>query len=96
MGRYIGLTCSLELSVAFRTRWKLFGSFANLIGPRDESVSKGHVLLETATVLHDTTLVLTYGSYAAGLIRSPILICSRAAVCSLVNRNRIRTLKNLN
>ena len=95
MSGYIGLTCSLELGVAFWPRWKLFGSFADLLGPRGESVSKGQVLLETATVLHDTTLVLTYGSYAVGFIRTPILICSRVPVCSLVNRNRIRTLKNL-
>ena len=58
MGRYIGLTCSLELSVAFWTRWKLFGSVANLVGPRGESISKGHVLLEAATVRHDTTSCL--------------------------------------
>src|ERR1700742_3383175 len=58
MGGYIGLTCSLELGVAFWTRWKLFGSVANLIGPRGKSVSKGQVMFETATVLHDTTLCL--------------------------------------
>jgi len=34
MSRYIGLTRSLELSFAFWTRWKLFGLFANLFGPR--------------------------------------------------------------
>lgn len=55
MGSDIGLTCSLELGFAFWTRWKLFGLFANLIGPRGESVSKGYVLLEAASVLHDKT-----------------------------------------
>ena len=55
MGRYIGLTCSLELSVAFWTRWKLFGLFANLIGPRGQPVTKGLSLFETTATLHDTT-----------------------------------------
>ena len=38
---YVGLTCSLELGVPLWTRWEVFGSFANLIGPRGNSVSKG-------------------------------------------------------
>ena len=54
MGRYIGLTCSLELGIAFRTRWKLFCLFADLSGPGGESISKGYVLFE-ATTLHDIT-----------------------------------------
>ena len=60
MGRCIGLTRSLELGFSLRTRWKLFGLCANLIGPRGESVSKGYVLFE-ATTLHDITS-LAYGS----------------------------------
>ena len=66
MSGYIGLTCSLELGVAFWTKWKLFGFFADLIGPRGKSVSKGQVLFETATVLHATPRAY-YGSYAAGV-----------------------------
>jgi hypothetical protein len=58
MGSDIGLTCSLELGFAFWTRWKLLGLFANLSGPRGESVSKGYILLEAASVLHDTTSYL--------------------------------------
>jgi hypothetical protein len=48
MGCYVGLTCSLEHAVALWTGRKLFGLFANLIGPRGESVSKGYALLEAA------------------------------------------------
>jgi hypothetical protein len=61
MSRYVGLPCSLELGFPLWTKWKLFGPFSNLLGPRGEPVSKGYDLLEAATVLHDAISLLDTG-----------------------------------
>ena len=95
MSRYVGLTCSLDLGVAFWTGWKLFGSVANLVGPRDESVSKGKVLFETATVLHDTTSCLLRVLRRRVHSHSNPNMLSRADLFPSEHNSK-RTLKNLN